>query len=123
MTDAIYSDAPQGFAPQLDVREFPATSTPLTGTAAASVTTGAFTPELGRPIWVTLSGSWAGSVQLLRSTDGGTTKLPLTYPDGSPRGSWTAAVNAPVSEESCAGATYYLAFARTSGTLTYEVRQ
>ena len=123
MTDATHSDAPQGFAPQHDVREFPATSAALAGTATVSGALGPFTPELGRPIWVTLSGVWAGTVQLLRSTDGGATKLPITYPDGSARASWTGAVNAPVAEETCAGATYFLQFTRTSGTLTYEVRQ
>lgn len=100
-----------------------ATSTPLTGTASASTVTGPFTPQLARMIWVTLSGVWAGTAQLLRSTDAGATKLPITFGDGSARGSWTGTVNAAIIEESCAGATYYLQFTRTSGTLTYEVRQ
>lgn len=100
-----------------------ATTVPLTGTAAASATVGPIVPELERPIWVTLTGTWTGTAQLLRSTDAGATKLPLTYPDGSASASWTGAVNAPVAEESCAGASYWLQFTRTSGTLTYEVRQ
>jgi hypothetical protein len=89
----------------------------------ATATLGPFTPELDRPIWVTLSGSWTGTVQLLRSSDAGATKLGLTYSDGSPRATWTGAVNAAVAEESCSGVSYWLAFTRTSGTLAYEVRQ
>lgn len=100
-----------------------ATSTPLAGSAVASATLGPFVSQLARPIWVTLSGVWAGNVQLLRSTDGGATKLALTYPDGSARASWTAAVNAPVAEDACAGVSYWLQFTRASGTLVYEVRQ
>ncbi|HEU0043723.1 hypothetical protein [Sphingomonas sp.] len=98
-------------------------STPLTGTAAASATNGPFVPELGRAIWVTLSGSWSGTAQLLRSADGGATKLPITYSDGSARAAWTGAVNAAVTEETCGTATYYLQFTRNAGTLTYRVEQ
>lgn len=99
------------------------TATALAGTTATSTTLGPFTPELGRPIWLTLSGSWAGTVQLQRSTDSGTTKLPITFLDGSARGSWTGAVNAAVAEESCAGATYYLVVTLSSGTLAYRLAQ
>lgn len=123
MAQATLSDAPGGFAPQHDVREFAATSVPVAGSLGATGTAGPFVPELDRAVWVTLSGVWAGSVQLLRSTDGGATRLALTYSDGSARAIWTGAVNAPVVDDSCAGATYYLQFTRTSGTLVYEVRQ
>lgn len=100
-----------------------ATSTMLAGTTAASVAIGPFVPELGRPVWLTLSGSWAGSVQLLRSIDGGTTKLPITWPDGSARGTYTGNLNAAVVEESCSGATWYLAVTLSSGTLSYRMAQ
>jgi hypothetical protein len=98
-------------------------ATALAGTTAASATPGPFLPDLGRPIWVTLSGSWTGSVQLLRSTDGGATRLPLTYPDGTAKALWTANANTPVAEETVAAASYYLAVALTSGTLGYRVEQ
>jgi len=99
-----------------------AISVPLAGTAAANTTVGPFVPQLGRPIWVTLSGTWTGSAQLLRSTNGGTTKLPLTVA-GSVWGSFSASANEPVVEESDASATYYLAITIASGTLTYRVAQ
>lgn len=98
-------------------------ATPLAGTTAASGTLGPFQPVLGRTIWLTLSGSWSGTVQLLRSSDGGTTKLPLTYGDGSAKPSWTGAVQAPVADETVDGATYWLGVTLRSGTLTYRMEQ
>lgn len=99
-----------------------ATTTPLAGSTAVSTTLGPFTPELGRAIWLTLSGTWTGAAQVLRSTDGGTTKLPLTAA-GVPYASFTANVNEAVAEESCAGASWYLAATISSGTLTYRLAQ
>lgn len=95
----------------------------LAGSTSASGVLGPFTPQLGRPVWVTLSGGWAGSVQLLRSTDGGTTKLPLTYGDGSVKAVWSTNANAAVTEETVAAATYWLAVTIASGTLTYRLEQ
>lgn len=97
-------------------------STALAGTAGSSTVVGPFVPELGRPIHLTLSGTWAGNVTVKRSIDGGTTKLPLTV-GGDPWGVFVANCNEPVWEEGEAGATFYLDFSRTSGTLTYRVAQ
>lgn len=99
-----------------------AISTPLAGNANTSQAVGPFTPELGRPIWLSLSGTWAGSVQVLRSTDGGVTRLPLTA-GGQSWGRFTANCNEPVAEESDAAASYYLQITLTSGTVTYRVAQ
>lgn len=95
----------------------------LTGSVSASGVFGPFTPQLGRPIWVTLSGIWAGSVQLLRSVDGGATKLPLTYADGSAKALWSGNANSAAAEETVANATYWLAVTIASGTLTYRLEQ
>lgn len=99
-----------------------AQATPLTGTAAASGEIGPFTPEPGRPIWVTLAGSWTGTVTVQRSTDGGATRRPLTIA-GSAWGVFTGNVQEAVGEETVAGASWWLDFQRTAGTLTYEVQQ
>lgn len=99
-----------------------ASSVALTGTTPASTIVGPFTPQLGRAIWLTLSGAWTGSAQLQRSTDGGTTKLALTA-NGQPYGAYTANANEAVVEETCADATFYLAVTLSSGTLTYRVAQ
>lgn len=100
----------------------PSTSTPRAGTASVSTMVGPFVPQLARAIWLTLSGTWAGTAQLLRSTDGGATKLPLTIA-GASWGSFTANGNEPVAEESDAAATYYLSITLTSGSVTYRVAQ
>ena len=99
-----------------------ATTAPVAGTASAATLAGPVAPALGRPLWLTLMGSWTGTVKLLRSTDGGTTRLPMTI-GGSGWGSFQGNCNEPVAEESVAGATYYLDIAVTSGTLSYRVTQ
>lgn len=55
-----------------------ATSSAVSGSLAASGTSAVFTPQLGRPIWITLSGSWTGKATLERSTDAGATWLAAT---------------------------------------------
>lgn len=98
-------------------------SVAVTGSLSTTDNSAAFTPDLGRPIWVRLSGTWSGTVQLKRSTDGGATWYPITTGSGTVKGVWTGNVNAPVTEETCAGATYRLEVTLASGTLAYEVRQ
>ena len=83
---------------------------------------GPFTPQLGRPINILLSGAWTGTAQLLRSVDGGTNRMPLTI-GGSTWGSYSANANEPVWTETEAGATFYLALTPSSGTVTYRVAQ
>lgn len=98
------------------------TSTPLAGSSATTQTVGPFTPQLGRPINLRLTGTWTGSAQLLRSVDAGATRTPLTI-GGSSWGSYGANANEPVWTETEAGATYYLALTVSSGTVTYRVAQ
>lgn len=98
------------------------TATPLAGSSSTSQVVGPFTPQIAWPIWLTLSGTWSGSVRLLRSIDGGTTKLPLTVA-GQDWASFTSNAQETFGEESSAGATYYLAITLASGTLTYRVSQ
>lgn len=100
----------------------PAEAAPLFGSATASQLTADFAPELGRPIWLTLSGSWGGTVTVNRSADGGITRQPLTI-GGEPWAVFTANANEAVAVESEAGATYSLDIALASGTLTYRVAQ
>lgn len=100
----------------------PASSTPLAGSTSATATVGPFTPQLGRDIWITLSGTWSGTAQVLRSIDGGTTKLPLTV-GGQSWASYTANAQEPFGAENVSGATYYLAITITSGTINYRVSQ
>lgn len=98
-------------------------SVPLAGLMAEGGTAGPFVPELARAIVVTLWGEWSGAVTLLRSSDNGATRRPLTFVDGSPKGQWSGNVNVAIGEESVAGASYYLQFTRTAGTLGYRMEQ
>lgn len=115
---AVHDDNPLPVRP---VRR-PSAATPLAGTMSASGMAGPFTPELDRPIWVTLAGDWSGTVELLRSVDGGATALPLTAA-GTPWGRFTANANEAIVDESEVGATFYLSATLAAGTLTYRVAQ
>lgn len=97
-------------------------STPLAGSTSSTGVLGPFTPQLGRPIWLTLSGNWVGTVTVKRSVDGGVTKLPLTA-GGLPWGVFSGSVQEPIAEETEDGATYYLDYVTSSGTMTYRLSQ
>lgn len=98
-----------------------AASIPVSGTLSATGNGTVFTPVLGRAIWLTLSGVWAGTAVLERTTDMGATWLPATL--GGTTLSWAENLNEPVGEETVSGAQYRLAFTCTSGTLVYRIEQ
>lgn len=100
----------------------PAVSTPVSGSTAASIVSAAFTPALGRPIYITLSGTWTGTVTLKRSVDGGVTKLPVTI-GGSAWAVYTTNACEAAWEEAGANVTLYLDITRTTGTIIYDMRQ
>ena len=99
-----------------------AAATALAGSIAATGVRGPFQPVLGRSVMLSLAGTWVGTVRLLRSVDGGTTKLPLTAM-GQTYGSYTANICEPVWEEGEVGATLYLDVTLSSGSLTYRMGQ
>jgi hypothetical protein len=109
-----------------------ATSTPLTATInnTTAHVLGSFAPQLSRQIWLTLNATVAasGTAQLLRSNDGGTTKIGITL-GGSVAASYQfsavtgAIVNEAILTETDATATYYLAITLTAGTVTVRVAQ
>jgi hypothetical protein len=94
----------------------------LAGTTAATTLAGPFVPSSNKPVVLVLSGTWSGTVRVLRSTDDGVTKLPLTAA-GLPWGSYSANCCEPVWEEAVAGAALYLDIVLGSGSLTYRVAQ
>jgi hypothetical protein len=100
-----------------------AESAVVSGTISASGATAAFLPVLRRPIWLMLTGGWAGSVVLQRSIDEGANWNALTYGDGGARPAWTGNMQAAVAEETVAGARYRLSVTLTSGTLGYRMEQ
>lgn len=101
----------------------PAISVPLTGTANGTSVSPAFVPQLGRDLYITLSGTWTGTVQLMRSTDGGTTKHPVTIAGGQDWGKYTVNCDEVVATPTDGASRYYLSFAITSGTVTYRLAQ
>ena len=96
--------------------------TALAGSTAATGILGPYQPAVDRSIMLALSGTWTGTVKVVRSTDGGTTKLPLTVA-GSVWGQFTANCCEPVWEEADASSRFYLDVTLASGTLTYRVSQ
>ena len=95
---------------------------PVAGSTAVSVLTAPFHPQLGRAVMLTISGTWTGLVRLVRSTDGGATRVGLTAM-GATYGEYAANICEPVWEESEAAALLYLDIAITSGSLTYRMGQ
>lgn len=117
----------------------PAISTPATGSVTSSAVTSTsgttpsfstgtatipFTPQLGRSInlrlWTTNSAVF--SCQLFNSIDAGTTKLPLTFFDGTVLGGpYAVPVNSNITSESDPLVSEWLVCAVTSGTLNYRI--
>ena len=100
----------------------PAAPDALSGSANSNRIAGPFVPVVGRPVMVQLTGDWIGSVQMRRSVDGGTTKLPITLAGGE-WGRFTGNACEPVWDESEAGAQLYLDIAIYAGTVAYRVSQ
>lgn len=95
---------------------------PLSGSASQAMIAGPFVPARLRPLTLQLSGSWSGSVRVLRSVDNGVTKAPLTAA-GSAWGVFSANCCEPVWEESEELAAIYLDLAPTAGTVIYRLGQ
>jgi hypothetical protein len=106
----------------LPVGIIPLATPALTGTANASTTVGPFAPLVGRSVMLTLSGDWSGSVQILRSTDGGITQVPVTM-GGAVWALYSGNCCEPVWDESETIAQLSLAIVITQGTLAYRLAQ
>lgn len=100
----------------------PAAADSLSGTLASGGVAGPFIPAAGRPVYITLSGTWQGTVSVQRSTDGGVTRQPLTL-GGAAWGTFTSNACEPFWEEHEAGATLYLAANLASGPVSYRLAQ
>lgn len=94
--------------------------TPLAGNATANTLLGPFQPTLARTVILSLSGTWNGTVKVTRSTDNGSTRLPLTIA-GAPIAQYTANCCEPIWEENDPAARLYLEVVMTSGSLNYRM--
>lgn len=92
----------------------------IAGSTVASQLVGPFAPMLGLPVTVVLAGDWQGAVQLMRSTDAGASRHPLTA-GGAAWGRFSANACEAVWEESDPDATLYLQVDLTGGTLEYRL--
>ena len=109
-------------APMPVVQARPSAPAPMAGETRTSLLAGPFVPLPGAPIHLQLTGTWTGSVMVMRSIDNGSSRQPLTA-GGRPWGQFSANVNEVVWEEGEAGATFYLDIKITSGSLNYRVSQ
>ena len=100
-----------------------ATSTPLVGNALGSGETPSFTPQLGRDMYITLTGTWTGSIQVQRSTDAGSTWNNITIGGGQPWGVYTTNCDEVLDQPTDAAGIYRLAFTIDSGTAAYRLAQ
>lgn len=94
-----------------------APTTPLAGTAASTGVVGPYQPALGRPVMLVLTGTWTGSVKVMRSVDEGTTRQALTV-IGNPWGEFTGNACEAVWDESEIAARLYLDITLASGSVT-----
>jgi hypothetical protein len=122
-----FSDIGGKLALVSDVEPLPVTMAapapaPLAGQASASEVAGPFEATPARVIVVTLDGEWNGTVRLLRSTDGGLTKVPLRA-GGLPWAEYSEPGTEQAWLETEEGASFYLDILLTSGSLTYRVSQ
>jgi hypothetical protein len=85
----------------------PSVPSPLEGNTSTSMLVGPFGPAAGIAVNIVLSGSWAGTVQLQRSSDGGTTRHPVTV-GGEPWAQFASNVCEPAWVETEAGIELYL---------------
>jgi hypothetical protein len=100
----------------------PSGTSPVTSAFTAAGQSAAFIPLAGRPANISIWGTFAASLQLKRSFDGGTTLLPLTAA-GVTLYAWTAPASESF-EETESGVEYFLACTGyTSGTVNYRISQ
>ena len=99
-----------------------AATTPLVGTATTTSVVGPYQPAIGRAVMLLLTGTWTGTVKVVRSVDGGTTKQPLTI-NGSTWGQFTTNCCEAVWDESESAARFFLDITLASGSVTYRLAQ
>jgi hypothetical protein len=96
--------------------------TPLVGQSSGGSVAGPFTAVPGRVVTLTLGGTWQGLVKLLRSTDGGSTLVPLRVA-GEPWAEYTVSGCEQAWLETEEGASFYLDIELASGVVEYRVSQ
>ena len=143
MAENLYIDAPGGFVPASaigfddgsgryravtsatplpTVAALPQTQPALTGECSGNAVVGPYAPAPFAPVYLQLTGTWTGTVRLMRSHDGGATQHPVTLA-GAQWASFTVNVCEPVWVESEGGVTLWLDLSATSGTIAWRLSQ
>ena len=94
----------------------------VAGCTRNSTAIGPITVAQELPIVVALTGTWSGEVRLLRSTDEGGTRLPLTVA-GNPWAVFAGNVCEQAWVETEKGVKFYLDITVANGTVQYRVSQ
>lgn len=100
-----------------------ATSDPLTGSANASGATGALVPTVGYNLYLTLTGTWSGTVRVQKTVDNGINWTTVTAGGGAQIGVFTQNCDESVLKVTDPKARYRLQFTMTSGTVVYRLGQ
>lgn len=101
----------------------PSLTVPQEGEAdSTSLVTPMLTPKTGYNLYLTLLGTWAGTVSVMCSRDGGATWFPVTA-SGESVGVFTRNCDEAVIKVTDPRARYRLNFAITSGEVTYRLAQ
>lgn len=96
-----------------------ASATPVSA-ALATGTSEVFTPQPGRAVCVTLTGTWTGTVTVQKSRDAGITWAAMTAA-GSPWAVFTGNCDEPVDEPGDNDVRYRLLIALGTGTGAYRL--
>lgn len=94
----------------------------LIGTLSGAATSGPFAAVPGLPIVVALGGEWQGTIRLLRSSDGGASKMPLSA-SGIALGYFSQPGVEQVWEETQEDITFFLQADLSAGEAIFEVSQ
>ena len=98
-------------------------STPLAGAATGVGESAPFTPQLGRDMYLTLTGTWTGTIRIQRSTDGGATWNNITIGGGNPWGVYTGNCDEVVDTPTDGASLYRVSFNVSSGNAAYRLAQ
>lgn len=107
---------------RLPVTSVVAAPPPFVGQSSTSSIVGPFEAVAGRIVTVTLGGTWQGTIKLLRSTDGGSTRVALRVA-GEPWAEYRQPGCEQAWLETEDGSSYYLDIQLGSGTADYRVSQ
>jgi hypothetical protein len=101
----------------------PATSAPVIKTFTKTEVSESFRPNLGRDMYLTLSGTWVGTVQVQRSTDEGKTWNNITIAGGIPWLNYTINCDETIGAPTDGNSLYRLSVTWVSGSLSARLAQ